>query len=127
MKCFFFDNNVSKKIVEGLKAFGEEVVYLQDKFLEDSPDIEWLQYVGEKGLVLITRDEKVRWNPAEITAIKKFKVVTFFLGGKNLNRCKLIQQVVKNWPRIKELSEKTQPPFAYRIPPTGVKFTQILL
>ena len=127
MKCFFFDNNVSKKIVEGLKAFGEEVVHLQEKFPEDSADIEWLQYVGEKGLVLITRDERVRWNRAEIAAIKKFKVATFFLGGSHLDRCKLIQQVVRNWPRIKELSGKTQPPFAYRIPPTGTKFTQIPL
>jgi hypothetical protein len=127
MKCFFFDNNVSKKIVEGLKAFGEEVIHLQDKFREDSPDIEWLQYVGERELVLITRDEKVRWNPAEIAAIKKFKVPTFFLGGKKLDRCKQIQQVIKNWPRIKELSGKIKPPFAYRIPPTGTKFTQIFL
>jgi predicted nuclease of predicted toxin-antitoxin system len=125
MKCFFFDNNVSKKIVEGLKAFGEEVVHLQEKFPEDSTDIQWLRYVGENGLVLITRDERVRWNPAEIAAIKKFKVATFFLGGSHLDRCKLIQQVVRNWPRIKELSGKTQPPFAYRIPPKGTKFTQI--
>jgi predicted nuclease of predicted toxin-antitoxin system len=127
MKCFFFDNNVSKKIVEGLKAFGEEVVHLQDKFPEDSADIEWLQYVGEKGFVLITRDERVRRNPAEMAAIRKFKVATFFLGGSHLDRCKLIQQVVRNWPRIKELSGRTQPPFAYRIPPTGTKFTQIPL
>ncbi len=127
MKCFFFDNNVSKKIVEGLKAFGEEVVHLQEKFREDSADIAWLPYVGENGLVLITRDEKVRWNPAEIAAIRKFKVATFFLGGSHLDRCKLIQQVVRNWPRIKELSERTRPPFAYRIPPTGTKFTQIPL
>ena len=89
MKCFFFDNNVSKKIVDGLKAFGEEVVHLQEIFPEDSADIEWLQYVGENGLVLITRDERVRWNPAEIAAIKKFKVATFFLGGSHLDRCRL--------------------------------------
>jgi predicted nuclease of predicted toxin-antitoxin system len=127
MKCFFFDNNVSKKIVEGLKAFGEEVVHLQEKFSEDSADIEWLQYIGEKGLALITRDERVRWNPAEIAAIKKFKVATFFLGGRNLDRCRLIQQVVRNWPRIKEYCAKNQPPFAVRIPPTGSKFTQIHL
>jgi predicted nuclease of predicted toxin-antitoxin system len=125
MKCFFFDNNVSKKIVQGLRAFGEEVVHLQEKFKEDSPDIEWLQYIGEKGLILITRDERVRWNPAEIAAINKFKVATFFLRRKSLNRCKLVQQVVKNWPRIKELSRNTQPPFAYRVPPIGTKFTQI--
>jgi predicted nuclease of predicted toxin-antitoxin system len=127
MKCFFFDNNVSKKIVEGLKAFGEEAVHLQEIFPEDTADIDWIQYVGEKELVLITRDERVRWNPAEIAAIKKFKVATFFLGGSHLDRCRLIQQVVRNWPRIKEYSRKFQPPFALRIPPTGSKFKEIHL
>ncbi len=127
MRCFFFDNNISKKIVEGLKAFGEEVVHLQEKFPEDSPDVEWLRYIGEQGFVLITKDEKVRWNPAELATIKKFKVGTFFLGGKNLDRCKQVQQVIRNWPRIKELSGKTRPPFVYRIPQSGTKFTQIPL
>ena len=122
---FFFDNNLSEHLANGLKAFGEDITHLRDLYNEDVEDVIWLKYIGEKRLVLITRDEKIRWNPAELTAIRKYKVRAFFLGGKNLNKCKIIQQTVRNWPRIKELSLKTKPPFAYRIPPSGTKFSKI--
>ena len=46
----------------------------------------------------------------------------FFMGGKNRNACQLIQQLVRNWPRMKEIAEKTRRPFAFRIRPKGAKF-----
>ena len=122
---FFFDNNISIHVVAGMKAFGEDVIHLKEKFPENTPDIEWLKYVGENNLALITRDERIRWNPAELSAFQKFKVGAFFLGGKNLDKWKIIQQVVHNWPRIKEIAEKTSPPYAFRIPPHGSKFVPI--
>ena len=124
---FFFDNNLSEYLVRGMRAFGEDVVHLRDIFKEDAEDVVWLKFVGETGLVLITRDLEVRWNPAELAALRNHRVGAFFLGGKNLNRCRLIQQVVRNWPRIKEYAARLRPPYAIRIPPRGTKFTHINL
>jgi predicted nuclease of predicted toxin-antitoxin system len=124
---FFFDNNLSEKLTKGMKAFGEDVVHLKEIFPEDAADTDLLKYIGENGLVLITRDERVRYNPGEKTALIKHKVGAFFLGGKNLDRCKLIEQVVRNWLRIKEYARKGQPPYAFRVPPRGKKFTTINL
>ena len=76
------------------------------------------------GNLFVTRDERIRWRPAELRALKDHKVGAFFLGGKNRTRCQLIQQLVRNWPRMKELAGKTNPPFAFRIPPQGVKVTR---
>lgn len=125
---FFFDNNLSDKLVLGLRAFGEEnVSHLTEHFNEDTRDVDWLEFIGKNRMTLITRDERIRWNPAELAAIRKFKVGAFFLGGKNLDRCRLIQQVVRNWPRIKELTISTRRPFAYRIPPNGKQYSSINL
>lgn len=124
---FFFDNNLSERLTKGLRAFGEDVIHLKERFSEDTADAVWLKYVGENGFSLITRDERVRRNPAELTALRTYKVGVFFLGGKNMDRCKLTQQIVRNWPRIKEYSEKTRVPFAFRVPPTGTKFVSIPL
>ena len=33
---------------------------------------------------------------------REYQVGAFFMGGKNLRRCQLIQQLVRNWPRMKE-------------------------
>lgn len=124
---FFFDNNLSENLARGLKVFGEDVIHLKDMFNEDTEDRIWLQQIGNKKMFLITRDERIRRNPFELNALKTYKVGAFFLGGKNLGRCKIIQQVVRNWPRIKELATKKRPPFAFRIPPSGTKFSPINL
>lgn len=124
---FFFDNNLSPQLSQGLKAFGEDVIHLKELFDEDEEDPIWLEYVGTNGHVLITRDDRVRRNPSEVEAIREHRVGAFFLGGKNRSRCELIQQVVRNWPRIKETAKKTNVPFAFRVPPSGTKLDRIPL
>jgi predicted nuclease of predicted toxin-antitoxin system len=122
---FFFDNNLSEHLANGLKAFGEDVVHLKDCFQCNEKDTIWLKYLGENNIFLITRDEHVRFNPTEIQTIKQSNVGAFFIGGKNLTRCAIIQQVVRNWPRIKAFSAKTKLPFLFRIPPSGTKFIRL--
>jgi len=124
---FFVDNNLSQKLAKGMAAFGEDVIHLKDEFPEETIDTEWLKYVGEERFVLITRDEAIRRNPAELAALREYKVGAFFLGGKNLDRWRIIQQVVRNWPRIKEFAERTRPPYAFRVPPRGTSFSRITL
>lgn len=122
---FFIDNNLSLQLAQGMKAFGENVDHLQNHFPNDAPDTEWLKYIGTNDFFLITRDDMIRRNPAEIAAFRSHYVGAFFLGGKNRSRCEIIQQLVRNWPRIKETASKTAKPFAYRIPPRGTKFVRI--
>lgn len=110
-----------------MKAFGEDVDHLQDHFPQDCPDTDWLRYIGENGYFLLTRDDAIRRHPAELKALKDYGVGAFFLGGKNRARWELVQQLVRNWLRIKEYAEKEKRPFALRIPPQGTKFDRIPL
>ena len=119
---FFIDNNLSPNLAAGMKAFQEPVIHLRDIFQPDAPDVDWLKYIGTRGWFLITRDLQTRKKPAELQSIRDNAVGAFYLGGKNLNHCQLIRQLVRNWPRIKELAKKTAPPFAFRVPPRGTKF-----
>ena len=122
---FFVDNNLSEYLAKGLKAFGEDVTHVKEVFEGNTEDVVWLKYIGKNRMILITRDERIRKNPFELKALREYKIGVFFLGGKRLGRCKIIQQVVRNWPRIKEYSLKNRPPFAYRIPPTETNFVKI--
>jgi predicted nuclease of predicted toxin-antitoxin system len=122
---FFFDNNLSYRLVDGLKAFGEDVVHLTEYFSADEKDTVWLEYIGQNGWVLITRDEKIRWNPAELAAFRRNRVGAFFLGGKNKSGWDLIQQIIRVWPTINDYAEHTNKPYAFRIPPNGTKFTKM--
>lgn len=122
---FFVDNNLSVNLARGMRAFGEDVDHLQDHFPDDCPDAEWLKYIGDNDYFLITRDDAIRRNPAELSAFKSYGVGAFFLGGKNRTRWELVQQIVRNWPRIQEYAGRTRRPFAFRVPPSGTKFSQI--
>jgi hypothetical protein len=122
---FFIDNNLSPALAAGMQAFGEDVTHLRDQFPQDMPDIDWLQAIGKRGWVLISRDERIRRNPAERQAVREYSIGMFLLGGKKLDRCRIIQQLVRNWPRIKDFAAKTRRPFIFRIPPTGTKITAV--
>ncbi len=122
---FFIDNNLSQALAKGMHGFGEDVIHLVDKFPSTARDEEWLKYVGKNDMCLVTRDEKIRSRPNELAALKNHKVGAFFLGGKNLSRCTIIQQLVRNWPRMKEYSAKTPRPFAFRVPANGTTFQKL--
>lgn len=124
---FFVDNNLSPQLAAGMKGFGEDVVHVTEFLPPDVDDTELLARVGSEGWCLVTRDDRIRYRPAESAAIREHQVGAFFMGGKNLRRCQLIQQLVRNWPRMKELAAKTSPPFAFRVPPAGAKIKPIPL
>lgn len=124
---FFVDNNLGPQLAAGMKGFGEDVVHLTEFLEPNVPDTEMLARVGSEGWYLVTRDDKIRYRPAESAAIKEHQVGAFFMGGKNLSRCQLIQQLVRNWPRMKTLAAKTRRPFAFRVPPRGAQIKPIPL
>jgi predicted nuclease of predicted toxin-antitoxin system len=82
---FFIDNNLSPLLARGMREFGEDVVHLQEKFAPNADDEAWLPYIGENEFFLVTRDEAIRWRPAEIAALRRHKVGAFFFGGKIYN------------------------------------------
>lgn len=127
MMTFLVDNNIGKQVAAGMSGFGEDVVHLTDHFEENAPDTEWLAEVGNKGWFVITRDKHIRRRPVELRAVTKHNVGMFVLAGKNQDRCKLIQQVVRNWPRIKEHARRQHRPFAFSIPARGTKFRRLPL
>lgn len=112
---FFFDNNMSPRLVNGLVEFGEDAIHLKTVFREDAPDVEWLKYLGSENVCLITRDNRILRNPAEKAQLVNHNVGAFFVRGKQLNHCDLIRIIIKHWPKIKEFAGRTPRPFAAKI------------
>ena len=117
---FFIDNNLSPGLAKGMKAFGEDVVHLTEVLPGRHATIRtgWLISV-RRGGILVTRDDRIRYRPAESAALREHCVGAFFMGGKNLSRCQLIQQLVRNWPRMKELARQDQSAFRLSRPADG--------
>jgi len=118
---FFFDNNLSPNLAKAMNLLEQrgEVLHLTEKFAPNTKDEDWLKYVGENRLILITRDKRIRRHAAELRAFKIFKVRAFILGGKNPTIWQIIKQIINNWLKIKDLASKTRPPFVFQIPLKG--------
>lgn len=122
---FFFDNNLSPSLAEGMKAFGEEVVHLQEEFAPDARDEDWLPIVGGRKWILVTRDERIRYNALERKLLLKHRVSAFFLGGKSRTRCQLIEQVVRNWSGMREVAAGARGHFLMKVAATGKKLDRL--
>lgn len=122
---FFLDNNLSPRLAKAGTEIGEKVTHLTEIFAPDTPDEDWLRWVGDKGYFLVTRDDRIRWRPAQIAALKRHAVGAFFLGGDHLSRCQIIQTLVKHWPRIRDLAAATRRPFGFCVPSRGSRIERL--
>ncbi len=118
---FFFDNNLSPNLSKAMSILEEDgdIKHLSEVFARNEKDEVWLQYIGKKGMILITRDKKIRKRPSELMAFRENNVGAFILTGKALGKWREIKQLICAWEEIKALSENTSRPFAYQVPPKG--------
>lgn len=124
---FFFDNNIGLFIVQGLRAFGEDVTHLTEHFTPNAKDEDWLKFIGQNGMFLVTRDKRIRRRPLELDALRRNKVGAFVLVGKEMDRWSQIEQVVRAWPKIREASAATPLPFAFRVNRFGSRLDKLPL
>jgi hypothetical protein len=99
---YFFDNNISYKLVTIPKALDVDALHLIDEFPANMPDVDWLPRAGQAGWVVITADRAIRRRPGELSALKDAGVLALFLRDNFLRRDKWEQALwlVRHWPEI---------------------------
>ncbi|MGC2658517.1 MAG: hypothetical protein WA324_11225 [Bryobacteraceae bacterium] len=55
-----------------------------DYFARDEEDRVWLRAVGDRGWVVLTKDQRLRYRPLEIAALRASKAKVFVLTAGNL-------------------------------------------
>jgi len=116
---FFFDNNLSIKIVRGLREFGEDVVHLQEHFHSAIDDVKLFQEIAKEGWVLITADKKIKRKAHELKALISCGIGVFIFSKQHLSACDWIRLVVRRWSDIKKFAPRQSPPYIYRVPVRG--------
>lgn len=128
---FFVDNNLSLKLVTGLRNLGYiNIEHLQETFKEDTIDDVWLKYVGEKGLILITKDKKIRKNPKEKQALIRHKIIAYYLGGTQVGIRETSKQIINAWDKMELTAKKAKKrgtAVAFIVRPRGGKIEEMPL
>ena len=79
---FFVDENLlGRRIPDILRNAGVKVELLSDHFPLQTPDVEWLAEVSQRGWFVITRDMKIGINIAEAAAVAKGNAKVFALSS----------------------------------------------
>lgn len=118
---FFLDHNLgSRRVATALREAGANVEVHIDHFAPDMADEEWLAACGQRGWVVITLDYKIRYRASELNALRRHGVKAFLVAhAGQMNGAALSELLVGKLPKLVALATQTQPPFAFRLTPTG--------
>jgi len=108
MKCLF-DNNMPPKLAKTLNFLegddGITVEHLKEKFLPNTPDIEWITKLSKEGKwFIITQDNQIRKRSLEKKAWQESHIPIIFLQKSwiKLNLWEMAWRLIKYWPELKE-------------------------
>lgn len=101
---FFVDRSLGRLAVPaGLRAGGWDIRTLAEVYGADEEsvaDVEWLELCGRRGWVVLAKDKRIRYRPAEIDAIRLFSVKAFVLTSGNLTSAQQVERLFGNESRI---------------------------
>jgi PIN like domain len=119
---FFFDENMPRRLAEALsQQLGEGATHLYHHFGPEGvldPDV--LQFVGERGWYLVSRDRKIMRRPHEREVIERMGIGAFFLKDSLNDFCSIVRAVTHNWPEMKRYARTRERPFALLLRERGI-------
>ena len=122
---FFIDRSLGiDPIRTELVNAGLTVEIHDDYFARDEEDRTWLRTVGERGWVVLTKDQRLRYRPLEIAALRASRARVFVLTAGNLRGIEIAAIFLKALPRIAKILHTVPGPFVARVSQLGqVKLT----
>ncbi len=86
-------------------------------------DTVWMPIVAAMGLVVISRDKRIRTKPAELAAFRSAGLRTFWIAGKkDLSNWENLKLIVKHWDRMEEIVRDGGPgPWFQAIQDSGIR------
>jgi len=113
---FFIDRSLGRyDIPNYLKSKGLKVEIHDDHFAPQTKDEEWLECVGRKGWIVITKDKHIRTRNNEKQMVQKHAVAVFALTRGEFNGTKMAQIIEKALDKIIKAVEKEIPPYIFSI------------
>jgi len=88
-----------------------------------SPDDEWLEVVGTEGLVVITRDQRIRYRPVEKRMWVEHRVRGFVLTGTaSQSTADSLSLLEQRWARMATIVDaKPAGPWMYAVTQAGLR------
>lgn len=91
-----------------------------DHFGDSTKDVDWIRGAGGRNWVILTADERIRYKPAEKTALLDSGTHTFLLASqKNLTGREMGEVFLAAGSAIRRAIERFNPPAIFKVYSTG--------
>jgi len=117
---FFIDRSLGRRVVpDALRAAGAVVHVMADVYGErigqGLADEEWLRDAGEREWVVLMKDAKIRYRPAELQVVIDHGLRAFCLTNANLRGVEMAERFVEHLARIVRIAERRPGPYIYGV------------
>lgn len=116
----------SHKLGDALTALGAPYIPLTRHFPANTPDEIWLEEIGKRGWILLTRDERIRRRPNELQAFREHGVIGFVLTAGNASAADTAELITRVYSKLIRKAKAAKPPALFTIHISGT-FSQIKL
>jgi hypothetical protein len=117
----FFVDETSLGLGRGLAWLRADLVHTGHRLIPEVPlgskDPVWMPAVAKRGLVVLTRDKRIRTKHAKILRLMEHGLRVFVVGGKrDLSNWDAVSLLVRRWDAMERVIEMAGPgPWFYRI------------
>lgn len=116
----YWDRNLGKHVIaEALRASGIAVEVHDDHLAANAPDEEWIELVGYKQWLAVTKDKNIRYRTAELEAVKEHDAKVLVVRAKNATGRDIADILIKASARIQRFADKHPAPFVAGIDRSG--------
>jgi hypothetical protein len=102
-------------VPDALRAAGASVVVHDEIFTDTTSDVEWLSECGRRGWVVLTRDGRIRYRPAEIATLRNGGCLVVVVTAKTMTGAGDAALLVRALPNLIELAASSDRPAVYRM------------
>lgn len=112
---FFVDRNLGKRFGQQLRDSGVDVVFLDELFPQNVSDVTWIQTVGERGWIALTRDNAIGRNVLELMAVAAANLRLVVIVGGQAKTDILADNFINTQARITRFCHKHPAPFVAKV------------
>jgi hypothetical protein len=117
-RVYWVDRCLGGHVVpDGLRAAGVAIRTYAELYPHDTevPDATWIPEVTARGWVILTKDENIARNPAEIAALRRAQAIYVCLAAKGMTAPQQVECLLVHWRTIEGVVDTRKPPVLVKV------------
>jgi hypothetical protein len=123
---FFIDRSLGRRwVAEALARSGLRSEIHDAHFASNAQDVEWLRVVGERGWIVLTKDDRIRRNPPEQRAVLEAGLRVFVIKIKDATGPEIAALVERRASALADFARAHAAPFVALVSHRAIRLVRL--